>query len=101
MSEFDIHKYKKNQYLAEAGLGSSPAQSLATSIDNAIGGVDESLSSRDFAIAVSIILKEKFPSNEDFGKTAWTYYKYGDALRKYEELESKAVKIKVTVDNTN
>ena len=63
MSEFDIHKYKKNQYLAEAGLGSSPAQSLATSIDNAIGGVDESLSSRDFAIAVSIILKEKFPSN--------------------------------------
>jgi hypothetical protein len=64
MSEFDIHKYKKNQYLAEAGLGSSQAQSLATSIDNAIGGVDDSLSSRDFAIAVSIIIKEKFPSNQ-------------------------------------
>ena len=31
----------------------------------------------------------KFPANEDFGKTAWTYYKYGDALRKYDELESR------------
>jgi len=67
MSDFNIHAWKKNQYLAEAGLGSSQAQSLANLINDAIMQVDESLSYRDFAIAVAIILKEEYGSH-NFGK---------------------------------
>jgi len=66
MSDFNIHSWKKNQYLAEAGLGSSQAQSLANLINDAIVQVDESLSYRDFAIAVSIILKEEYGTH-NFG----------------------------------
>ena len=32
--------------------------------------------------------REVFPDNEDFGKTAWTFRSYNDALRKFEEIES-------------
>jgi len=67
MSDFNIHAWKKNQYLAEAGLGSSQAQSLANLINDAIMKVDESLSYRDFAIAVGIVLKEEYGSH-NFGK---------------------------------
>ena len=67
MSDFNIHAWKKNQYLAEAGLGSSQAQSLANLINDAIMQVDESLSYRDFAIAVGIVLKEEYGSY-NFGK---------------------------------
>ena len=67
MSDFNIHSWKKNQYLAEAGLGSSHAQSLAKLIDDAIEQVDESLSYRDFAVAVGIVLKEEYGSH-NFGK---------------------------------
>lgn len=67
MSDFNIHAWKKNQYLAEAGLGSSQAQSLANLINDAIMQVDESLSYRDFAIAVGIVLKEEYGSH-NFGK---------------------------------
>ena len=67
MSDFNIHSWKKNQYLAEAGLGSSQAQSLANLINDAIMQVDESLSYRDFAVAVAIILKEEYGTH-NFGK---------------------------------
>ena len=67
MSDFNIHAWKKNQYLAEAGLGSSQAQSLANLINDAIMQVDEFLSYRDFAIAVGIVLKEEYGSH-NFGK---------------------------------
>jgi len=67
MSDFNIHAWKKNQYLAEAGLGSSQAQSLANLINDAIMKVDKSLSYRDFAIAVGIVLKEEYGSH-NFGK---------------------------------
>jgi len=67
MSDFNISSWKKNQYLAEAGLGSSQAQSLANLINDAIMQVDESLSYRDFAIAVGIVLKEEYGSH-NFGK---------------------------------
>ena len=66
MSDFNIHSWKKNQYLAEAGLGSSKAQSLAKLIDDAIMQVDESLSYRDFAVAVGILLKDEYGSH-NFG----------------------------------
>jgi hypothetical protein len=29
---------------------------------------------------------ERFPSNEDFGKTAWSIMDYKDAFKKYQEL---------------
>ena len=29
---------------------------------------------------------ERFPGNEDFGKTAWSIQNYQDALKKYQEL---------------
>jgi hypothetical protein len=67
MDNFNISAWKKKQYLAEAGLGSSQAQSLANLINDAIMQVDESLSYRDFAIAVGIILKEEYGSH-NFGK---------------------------------
>jgi len=67
MSDFNIHAWKKNQYLTEAGLSSSQAQSLAKLINDAIMQVDESLSYRDFAIAVGIILKNEYGSH-NFGK---------------------------------
>ena len=67
MDNFNISAWKKKQYLAEAGLGSSQAQSLANLINDAIMQVDESLSYRDFAIAVGIILKEQYGSH-NFGK---------------------------------
>ena len=69
MSDFNIHSWKKNQYLAEAGLGSSQAQTLAKLIDDAIMQVDGSLSYRDFAVAVAIVLKEEYGThNYRFGK---------------------------------
>ena len=67
MSDFNIHAWKKNQYLTEAGLSSSQAQSLAKLIDDSIMQVDDSLSYRDFAIAVGIVLKNEYGSH-NFGK---------------------------------
>jgi len=67
MDNFDISSWKKNQYLNEAGLGSSQAQTLANLINDAIMQVDESLSYRDFAVAVAIILKEEYGTH-NFGK---------------------------------
>jgi hypothetical protein len=63
MSDFNLSSWLKNQYLAEAGMKSSQAQSLARLIDDAIIQVDESLSFRDFAIAVGIVLKEEYGSH--------------------------------------
>ena len=34
--------------------------------------------------------KERFPSDEDFGKTAWSFSNYDSALAKFNELESKS-----------
>lgn len=31
--------------------------------------------------------KEKFPSNEDFGKTAWTLWTLEQSMKKFSELE--------------
>ena len=63
MSDFNISSWLKNEYLAEAGMKSSQAQTLANLINEAITQVDESLSFRDFAIAVGIVLKEEYGSH--------------------------------------
>ena len=31
--------------------------------------------------------KEKFPSNEDFGKTAWSFKRLEDAMKKYNSIK--------------
>jgi len=60
MSQFDANKWLKNQYLKEAGLYESKADLAAKAIDDAIESVDESLSYKDFALAVAKILKNEY-----------------------------------------
>ena len=66
MSQFDQSKWRKNQLLQEAGLLESVADQAAKAIDAAIESVDESLSYKDFAIAVATILKDEYGS-QNFG----------------------------------
>jgi len=60
MNQFDQSKWRKNQLLQEAGLLESVADQAAKAIDAAIESVDESLSYKDFAIAVAKILKNEY-----------------------------------------
>ena len=60
MSDFNIHAWKKNQYLAEAGLGSTKSQSLANAINAAMLQIDDSMSYVDFADAVASILIDEY-----------------------------------------
>jgi len=59
---FDIHKWNKRRYLAEAGLLESTAEQTATVINKAIETVDKNLSYKDFALAVAKILKDEYGS---------------------------------------
>jgi hypothetical protein len=59
---FDINKWNKQRYLAEAGLLESTADQTATVISKAIETVDENLSYKDFALAVAKILKDEYGS---------------------------------------
>jgi hypothetical protein len=63
---FDVAKWNKQRYLAEAGLLESTADLVATAINQAIDTVDESLSYQDFALAIAKILKEEYGSR-NFG----------------------------------
>ena len=60
MSDFNIHAWKKNQYLTEAGLGSTKSQSLANAINAAMLQIDDSMSYVDFADAVASILIDEY-----------------------------------------
>lgn len=60
MSNFDVNKWNKQRYMAEAGLIESKSEQAAKAIDNAIASVDESLSFKDFALAVAKILKDEY-----------------------------------------
>ena len=57
MSQFNTNKWFKNQYLKEAGLNESKADSVAKAMDKAIESIDPELSVKDFALAVGKILK--------------------------------------------
>ena len=63
MNEFNISSWMKKQYLTEARTGGSQAQILTKLIDDAVNQVDESLSYKDFAVAVANILKEGYGSH--------------------------------------
>ena len=90
MSDFNIHAWKKNQYLTEAGLSSSQAQSLAKLIDDSIMQVDDSLSYRDFAIAVGIVLKNEYGSHnfEKFMEVLHAELGMNESLNENEDLSS-------------
>ena len=60
MSEFNMSSWLKDQYLNEAGLGSSKSQSLANAINAAMLQIDDSMSYTDFAEAVSSILIDQY-----------------------------------------
>ena len=60
MNQFSTNQWFKNQYLQEANLNESKADLAAKAIDQAIAGVDESLSYKDFALAVATILKDEY-----------------------------------------
>jgi len=66
MSQFDVTKWNKQRYLAEANLLESTADLTASAINKAIDSVDESLSFKDFALAVAKILKDEYGS-QNFG----------------------------------
>jgi hypothetical protein len=59
---FDVAKWNKRRYLAEAGLLESTADLAANAINQAIDTVDKNLSYQDFALAVAKILKEEYGS---------------------------------------
>ncbi len=60
MSNFDIYKWNRERHLIEARLNESKADLAAKAMDQAIAGVDESLSYKDFALAVGKILKDEY-----------------------------------------
>ena len=60
MSNFDIYKWNRERHLIEARLNESKADLAAKAMDQAIAGVDESLSYKDFALAVAKILKDEY-----------------------------------------
>jgi len=60
MSEFNISSWLKDQYLTEAGLGSTKSQSLANAINAAMLQIDDSMSYVDFADAVASILIDEY-----------------------------------------
>ena len=66
MSNFDIYKWNRERHLIEARLNESKADLAAKAIDQAIAGVDESLSYKDFALAVGKILKDEYGAH-NFG----------------------------------
>jgi len=60
MSEFNISTWFKNQYLTEAGLGSTKSQSLTDAINAAMIQIDDSMSHTDFAEAVAAVLIDEY-----------------------------------------
>ena len=60
MSEFNMSSWLKDQYLTEAGLGSTKSQSLANAINTAMLQIDDSMSYTDFAEAVASILIDEY-----------------------------------------
>ena len=60
MSDFDIYKWNNQRHLIDSKLNENTADLAAKAIDQAIAGVDESLSYSDFAKAIATILKNEY-----------------------------------------
>jgi hypothetical protein len=57
---FDVHKWNKRRYLAEAGLLESTADLAAKAINKAIDSVDDSILPEDLGKAIAIIVKDGY-----------------------------------------
>ena len=67
MNQFNVHKWKNNQLLKEAGLlNENQVSQVVKAIDSAISSVDDSLSYKVLASAVAQILKDEYGSH-NFG----------------------------------
>ena len=75
MSQFNTNKWFKNQYLKEAGLSESKADSVAKAMDNAIETIDPELSVKDFALAVARILKG------EAGTEGYSSFNFGEFMK--------------------
>ena len=60
MEDFNITGWFKNQYLLEAGEGTTKANLLATAINDVMIEIDDSMSYKDFASAIATILKDEY-----------------------------------------
>jgi hypothetical protein len=64
MNQFNVHKWKNNQLLKEAGLlNENQVSQVVKAIDSAISSVDDSLSYKVLASAVAQILKNEYGSH--------------------------------------
>jgi hypothetical protein len=90
MSEFNISSFLKNQYLAEAGLGSTKSQSLANDINAAMLKIDDSMSYTDFAEAVASILINEYGTHNysPFMEVLHARLGMNESLNENEDLSS-------------
>ena len=95
MSQFDTNKWFKRQYLTEAGLYESKAAEAAKAMDDAIASVDESLSYKDFALAVATILKNEYGSQNfnPFMKVLHAELGMEESLNEAEEMATYKVTV--------
>ena len=101
MSQFDQSKWRKNQLLQEAGLLESIADQAAKAIDTAIASVDESLSYKDFALAVAKILKDEYGAHNfnKFMEILHAELGINESLNEAKELSSYKIGDKVEFPN--
>ena len=100
MSDFDTHKWLKKQYLTEAGLHESKAVEAAKAMDDAIASVDESLSYKDFALAVATILKDEYGSQNynPFMKVLHAELGMEESLNEAEKMTVYKVEVVLAAD---
>lgn len=100
MSDFDTSKWFKQQYLTEAGLYESKAAEAAKAMDDAIASVDESLSYKDFALAVATILKNEYGSQNfnPFMKVLHAELGMEESLNEAEEMATYKVEVVLAAD---
>jgi hypothetical protein len=100
MSQFDTNKWFKRQYLTEAGLYESKAAEAAKAMDDAIASVDESLSYKDFALAVATILKNEYGSQNfnPFMKVLHAELGMEESLNEAEEMATYKVEVVLAAD---
>ena len=100
MSNFDTSKWFKQQYLTEAGLYENKAAEAAKAMDDAIASVDESLSYKDFALAVATILKNEYGSQNfnPFMKVLHAELGMEESLNEAEEMTTYKVEVVLAAD---
>lgn len=60
MSDFNVTRWFKDQYLTEAGEGTTKSNELAKRINDSIISIDDSMSYKDFAQAVAKVIIDEY-----------------------------------------